>query len=126
MSRREENAGFICQHCGESVLPLTNGSYRNHCPHCMFSKHVDVVPGDRRSACGGLMAPVALREKSGKGLQVVHRCLECGHESVNRVAERTVQEDDIWRILELTVPLNGLPGPRELPSCGRPRRPQRY
>ena len=101
MSRKEENTGFICEFCEHEVLPLSNGSYRNHCPFCLHSKHVDDVPGDRRSICGGLMEPVGIRFKSGKGFQLVHRCLKCGVNRVNKVAESTVQPDEIEALLPL-------------------------
>ena len=101
MSRKEENTGFVCQFCGFEVFPLSNGSCRNHCPFCLYSKHVDVVPGDRRSLCEGLMEPVGIRHKSGKGFQIIHRCLDCGTEKVNKVAESTLQPDDIEALLLL-------------------------
>jgi len=106
VSRNQENTGFTCGQCGRMVAPLSNGSYRNHCPFCLYSKHVDVLPGDRRSRCGGLMKPVGIRHKSGKGYQVVHRCLQCGERRVNRVAENTIQPDDIGAIIRL-LPLPG-------------------
>ena len=69
MARADENAGFTCAHCGAGVLPLTNGSYRNHCPFCLWSVHVDDArPGDRLSVCRGLMQPVELVSKR-KGWQ---------------------------------------------------------
>ena len=98
MARHYENAGFTCLHCGADVVPLTNGSYRNHCPVCLYSLHVDVVPGDRARACGGLMAPVGWAYKPGKaGWQIVHRCLRCGGESRCRVAAEGAQPDDLGR-----------------------------
>ena len=78
MSRTTENTAFACLHCGLKVLPLSNGSYRNHCPRCLYSKHLDVAPGDRASSCKGPMKPVGMRYKSGKGFQIVHRCTACG------------------------------------------------
>ena len=57
MSRKTENTAFVCQHCGRQVLPLTNGSFRDHCPFCLFSLHVDEQVGDRMSDCRGLMEP---------------------------------------------------------------------
>ena len=42
MSRKSENTGFICAYCGADAKPLTNGSYRNHCPLCLHSLHVDI------------------------------------------------------------------------------------
>ena len=103
MSRASENICFTCEYCGEQVLPLANGRYRNHCPCCLYSKHVDIVPGDRMSGCGGMMAPVGLRHKSGKGFQIVHRCVRCGIESANRVARDAVQSDDIELLVALAT-----------------------
>ncbi len=102
MSRKLENRGFVCLHCGRDVLPLENGSYRNHCPFCLSSCHVDVKPGDRASACGGRMMPIGLRQKSGKGMQIVHQYLLCGRETVNKVAENTAQPDEIDALIELS------------------------
>ena len=100
MSRSDENTGFVCAQCGQHVQALTNGSYRNHCPSCLWSLHVDEVPGDRASPCGGLMEPVGLR-KSRKHMQVVHRCLRCGVVRPNRVAECTRQPDSIDALVRL-------------------------
>jgi hypothetical protein len=100
MSRITENTGFCCVHCGRTVLPLTNGSYRNHCPFCLHSLHVDIMPGDRLSQCGGIMEPVGL--KCGhKGYQIIFRCVRCGVINVNRVAENTGQPDDINSVVKL-------------------------
>ena len=86
MSRKTENTGFICRHCGRVVAPLTNGSYRNHCPGCLCSIHVDNVPGDRAGSCFGLMYPTGVHYHSKKGYQIIHRCRKCGVEKVNRTA----------------------------------------
>jgi len=77
--RRKEN--FTCGHCGAFV---TGTGYTNHCPKCLWSKHVDVHPGDRKSTCGGMMEPVAIRPK-GRGYVVTHRCLVCGAERTQKV-----------------------------------------
>ena len=103
MSRREENTGFICGHCGGAVMPVSNGSYRNHCPYCLYSKHVDKVPGDRSVKCGGLMAPVGIRYKSGKGYQIIHRCLVCGEEKANKVSDDINQPDDIEALTKIML-----------------------
>jgi DNA-directed RNA polymerase subunit RPC12/RpoP len=101
LARADENAGFTCAHCGAGVLLLTNGSYRNHCPFCLWSMHVDDArPGDRLSECHGLMQPVALVRKR-KGLQIVHRCARCGKVQPNKVATGTLQADDFDVILEV-------------------------
>ena len=106
MSRAEEDNGFICENCGQVVLPIVNGSYRNHCPFCLFSKHMDITPGDRRSLCKGLMRPTGIQFKSGKGCQVMHVCLKCGVRRVNRIADGAVQPDDIDQLIGLAASVN--------------------
>ena len=86
MSRKTENTGFACGNCNEKVLPLTNGSYRNHCPRCLYSVHIDNLPGDRKNNCLGLMKPTGVRHHGDKGYQIIHRCKKCGMEKVNRIA----------------------------------------
>ena len=83
------------------VAPVTNGSYRNHCPLCLWSKHVDVKPGDRASDCLGMMRPERMDHRSGKGLVIIHSCLRCGVTRANRLARDTAQDDDIRAISDL-------------------------
>ncbi|GHV29579.1 RNHCP domain-containing protein [Clostridia bacterium] len=101
MSKETENVGFVCENCGCDVRPLSNGSFRNHCPACLCSKHVDNQPGDRIAKCFGLMEPVGVVATSKKGLQILHRCLMCGEERLNKIAENTEQCDDYQFVLEL-------------------------
>ncbi len=101
MSRKKENRGFVCAHCGMDVLPLSNGSYRNHCPFCLYSKHLDLQPGDRASTCGSLMKPIGLKYNSTKGFQIVHRCMRCRTVRLNKIATNTVQPDDIELLIRL-------------------------
>lgn len=77
---------FTCGHCGVSV---TGNGYTNHCPKCLWSKHVDIHPGDRLAQCQGLMAPVRIVEERGRR-RVQHRCQICRYEKVNDVSP----EDD--------------------------------
>lgn len=79
--RKKEN--FTCEKCGEAVI---GNGYTNHCPKCLYSKHVDIVPGDRLAVCQGLMKPVAI-EGTQKSYMIVHRCLTCGYMKRNSVAE---------------------------------------
>ena len=52
---------FTCRVCGRLVVPGGAGSdHRNHCPNCLSSVHVDERPGNRASACHGVMEPVAV------------------------------------------------------------------
>lgn len=101
MARKEENSSFICALCGETVMPLENGSYRNHCPFCLSSLHMDNAPGDRTSNCNGIMRAEKLLYNTKKGWQIIHRCQKCGIEKVNKIAENSIQSDDWEKIIAL-------------------------
>ena len=93
--RHVRNKGFVCEHCRAHVRPLGQGSCRNHCPHCLWSKHVDEVPGDRASACGGMMECVAVEQDGRRGWMLAHECTRCGDIRRNRAAlDDPVQPDD--------------------------------
>ncbi|MBT4392882.1 MAG: RNHCP domain-containing protein [Candidatus Peribacter sp.] len=84
MARQEP---FECGHCKESVKPLEDGSYRNHCPKCLWSKHVDDKgPGDRASTCKSMMKPDRIDHRKKKGWMIVHLCEACGKEIPNMAA----------------------------------------
>jgi len=74
---------FVCGHCGKEVR---GNGYTNHCPFCLWSKHVDVNPGDREAECQGLMKPVRI-EMEGQELIILHECVKCGHKKRNRKAD---------------------------------------
>jgi len=95
LTKLTENTGFRCVRCDASVMAVTNGSYRNHCPVCLYSLHVDIRPGDRANPCRAPMAPVALDYCAKKGFQIVHRCEGCGEHRRNRAAVDTVQADEV-------------------------------
>jgi hypothetical protein len=84
---------FICEHCGGQVV---GNGFTNHCPHCLWSKHVDIDPGDRAASCGGLMEP-ALIEAVQEGYVITHQCAKCRHRKRNK----TNSADDESLILEI-------------------------
>jgi hypothetical protein len=69
------------------VGPLPSGGRnRNHCPFCLYSRHVDAErSGDRASACQGMMAPIGVFERPNGEEVITHRCAVCGFERFNRV-----------------------------------------
>ena len=73
---------FTCEVCGTEV---EGTGYTDHCLNCLWSKHVDVFPGDRQSRCAGLMKPIGVAQKRGKW-RIVYCCQKCGQQKVNRVA----------------------------------------
>jgi len=70
-TRRIED--FTCEHCGAQVK---GNGYTNHCPHCLWSRHIDINPGDRAAACGALMEPVRV-EGTTDDYHIWHRCTKC-------------------------------------------------
>ncbi len=93
------NEEFTCLRCGAPVRPLKNGSIRNHCPECLWSLHVDRVPGDRAEGCGGLLQPVGLEGSPSAGFTIVFRCERCGAERRNRAADDDPEQPDRWEVL---------------------------
>jgi len=91
--KKKEN--FTCGHCGESVL---GDGFTNHCPKCLWSKHVDVNPGDRASTCGGLMEPVSVEVGRGGEYSVIHGCVACKYRKKNKVSP----QDNFDVILSIT------------------------
>lgn len=79
--KRKED--FTCSHCVKEVL---GNGYTNHCPHCLWSKHVDISPGDREAKCGGEMRPVEVVSKGSESI-LIHECVTCGHRKSNKIGK---------------------------------------
>lgn len=71
---------FTCERCGTFVR---GSGYTNHCPQCLWSKHVDVNPGDRQATCRGLMKPIGVDIK-GREYIILQRCTVCGFQRRNK------------------------------------------
>ena len=85
--RGREQRPFTCIHCRCKVDPRSFGTrHRNHCPHCLWSRHVDDEPGDRRCPCRSPMEPVGVEVRGGGEWALIHRCVGCGQLKTNRIA----------------------------------------
>ena len=95
----EPERQFRCGNCGAIVSTdreLVGVNNRNHCPNCLWSKHVDDLrAGDRCSGCGARMRPLGLTVKkvhkkyavNEEGeLMLIHNCIRCGKIFINRIA----------------------------------------
>lgn len=71
-TKRVEN--FDCEKCG---IKNVGSGFTNHCFKCLWSKHVDINPGDRAEGCGGMMEPIKIDFEKGKYF-INHKCLRCG------------------------------------------------
>ncbi len=86
--KKTEN--FTCGYCTKEVV---GDGYTNHCPKCLWSKHVDVNPGDRAATCEGLMKPVEVLRKGGEE-RILHECVVCRYTKNNRLSP-----DDCYDVL---------------------------
>ena len=106
----EKNRGFICINCGKwvPINPYKKTLNRNHCPHCLWSKHVDsAIAGDRMSVCNTGMRPIGLTFKNSRTdkwggevqneLMLIHECVRCKKISINRI----LTDDDPKEILNV-------------------------
>ena len=101
---------FRCGHCGVDVsLDAPGTSHRNHCPSCLWSRHLDRnVPGDRKAECPGGMEPIAVTVRGERRWMLIHRCTHCGRLRMNRAAA----DDNMLLLLQLAaLPLATLPIP---------------
>ena len=105
-----QEGSFRCMHCHYQVSSspfLAGVQNRNHCPYCLWSRHVDFQKaGDRLASCKAEMQPIGLTMKAtpkkygpakAGELMLIHRCQGCGKLSINRIAA----DDTPARLLEV-------------------------
>jgi hypothetical protein len=113
--RREERRRTDSFRCGSCRLDVSmdapGTAHRNHCPNCLWSRHVDGrTPGDRASECCSMMEPIAITVRGGGEWVIVHRCSGCDEVHLNRSAA----DDNPLLLLRLAVmPLAQPPFPLE-------------
>jgi hypothetical protein len=117
MTPRSSNNDFRCLHCHNFVSAMTamcGVRNRNHCPYCLWSRHLDLVAaGDRLSACKALMRPIGLTMKPGHNkyaptggeLMLAHLCVGCERLSINRLAA----DDDARSLVDIFSTTSTLP-----------------
>ncbi len=91
---------FICENCHKEVKELKYTA-RDHCPYCLYSKHVDISPGDRLNPCKGLLKPIEI-EKYKDTYKIIYECTKCHQKHKNIVAK----DDDINKIIEISTKQN--------------------
>lgn len=87
---------FICENCKKKVSKLEY-SARDHCPYCLYSKHLDINPGDRQNNCHGLMTPIGI-EKYKNSYKIIYNCNKCHQKHKNIMAI----DDDFNEIIKLS------------------------
>ena len=110
--RRRGPATFRCRNCRLDVsLDAPGTEHRNHCPSCLWSRHLDDrVPGDRAAGCAGAMEPIAVTVRDDGEWALVHRCGGCATVHLNRIAG----DDNPHALMKIAVkPLEQPPFPLE-------------
>ena len=88
---------FVCENCNKKVEKL-NYTARDHCPYCLYSKHVDLNPGDRANKCKGLLEPIEI-EKFKNTHKIIYKCKKCKQYHKNVIAT----DDNFDLIIELSI-----------------------
>ena len=87
---------FICENCHKKVNKLKY-SARDHCPYCLYSKHLDIMPGDRQNKCRGMLKPIGI-EKFRNTYKIIYKCEKCGTAHKNIIAN----DDDFDEIIKIS------------------------
>ena len=91
------NENFICENCGKKVIK-SDYTARDHCPYCLYSKHVDINPGDRLNNCHGLLEPISI-EKFKDTYKIIYKCDKC-----HQIHKNIIHNDDnMDLIIELSI-----------------------
>ena len=88
---------FICENCNKEVNK-SNYTARDHCPYCLYSKHVDISPVDRSNNCKGLLKPIGI-ENFKDTFKILYKCEKCKEEHKNIMAN----DDNYDLIVELST-----------------------
>ena len=99
---QKNDSGFVCLHCHKEVPPLKVTS-RDHCPYCLHSVHVDILPGDRQNPCGGKLVPKSCLPHPKKGYIILYQCEKCGEIIRNKAALSGNEPDDVNLLIPLTA-----------------------
>ncbi len=85
--QQQGSGGFSCIRCRQFISHQSCGTrHRNHCPLCLWSRHVDEEPGDRSCPCAQPMEPIAIEVRERGEWAIIHRCTGCGVLRTNRIA----------------------------------------
>lgn len=81
------DSSFTCIRCRHPVTIHAFGTrHRNHCPACLWSRHLDDQPGDRASPCRAPMEPIGIEVRRDGEWAIIHRCTACNILRANRIA----------------------------------------
>lgn len=89
---------FTCLNCKTKVKPL-GYTARDHCPNCLYSLHLDINPGDRKSPCKGILKPVGIEKTKKENYKIIYKCEKCNKIHKNIAAK----DDNMEQIINLSI-----------------------
>lgn len=93
MTFKKTVENFVCEHCQHQNI---GNGFTDHCERCLWSKHVDVDPGDRTESCGGGMEPIGVKLEN-RVWRIKNKCNVCGFERWAPV----LPNDDFEKVLDI-------------------------
>lgn len=118
LKQEEKNKGFVCINCQKwvPISSINKTINRNHCPHCLWSKHVDEnVAGDRMASCNTGMRPIGLTTKISRvdkwgqevrgEVMIIHECNRCEKISLNRILAEDASSE-IIKVFETGIEMD--------------------
>lgn len=85
---------FTCLVCKQIVV---GDGFTDHCPRCLWSKHVDINPGDRLAECCGPMEPISSKIQKEEW-KIFYKCQKCGYIHFNK----TTPEDNMETVIKIS------------------------
>lgn len=99
-SKSRNDCSFTCISCKFHVPAKSFGTnHRNHCPRCLWSRHLDEQTGDRSCACQSPMEPIGIEVRRDGEWAIIHRCTGCHILRTNRIGG----DDDERALLALAL-----------------------
>ncbi len=82
-------------------MEVKGNGYTDHCPYCLWSRHVDINPGDRLAKCKGLMKPIHA-VKEGENIVIYYKCIKCGIEKRVKAAKDD-NEELLYQLINASI-----------------------
>lgn len=93
-TKKVEN--FTCFNCSRKII---GNGFTDHCPYCLWSKHVDINPGDRINNCLGKMKPIGVDLSFGANkIKIIFKCQKCSQIKKNKASN----QDNMDLIIKLS------------------------
>ncbi len=99
---KEERRNFVRKvedfKCGRCGMEIKGNGYTDHCPKCLWGRHVDEkIPGDRASTCRKMMEPLRVLYEKGD-YKIQYKCLGCQHQFTVK-ADKNDDREELLKLI---------------------------